>query len=289
MITVTENAAQEGGFTLVVPPVEFTVTCTYGGETYTVDSFGSFVQRKIEIPEGVDPAKVTTAIVIEPDGGVRHVPTKIVEQNGKYYAVINSLTNSTYALISNTVEFADVADSYAKDEINAMGARMIIRGVDGRNFEPDREITRAEFAAIVIRALGLAAGTGESSFTDVRSSDWFCGAVETAARYGLILGYDDGTFRPNDKITREQALVIISRAMKLAKIEPNLTGEKVTSLLSAFLDDTSISGWAKDGIASLLVTGVIAQNDGALKPAEYITRAEVAFYIYRMLDKADLI
>lgn len=147
----------------------------------------------------------------------------------------------------------------------------------------------ATVSGSLIRALGLAAGTGGSSFTDVRSSDWFCGAVETAARYGLILGYDDGTFRPNDKITREQALVIISRAMKLAKIEPNLTGEKVTSLLSAFLDDTSISGWAKDGIASLLVTGVIAQNDGALKPAEYITRAEVAFYIYRMLDKADLI
>ncbi len=80
--------------------------------------------------------------------------------NGVYYAVINSLTNSTYTVIYNPVNFADVNDSWAKDAINDMGSRMVVTGVDGKNYEPDRDITRAEFAAIMVRSLAFTSRRG---------------------------------------------------------------------------------------------------------------------------------
>ncbi len=80
--------------------------------------------------------------------------------------------------------------------MNDMGSRMIVSGVSDRTFEPDRSITRAVFAVIVVHALGLKPGEGSNSFRDVNERDWYADVVKTASDYGLISGYEDGTFRP---------------------------------------------------------------------------------------------
>jgi hypothetical protein len=85
-----------------------------------------------------------------------------------------------------------------------------------RSFDGDGFITRAEYAAILVRALGIPEG-GASSFSDVGSSDWYCGAVSAAVQYGIIKGYADGTFRPNANITREEAMAMLQRAAKVAE------------------------------------------------------------------------
>ena len=87
-VTIVENAAEEGGFSIVVPAVDFTITCEFNGATVAVSSFNSYVERLIVIPDGVDPEKITTGVVVNPDGTVRHVPTQIIEVDGVYYAVI---------------------------------------------------------------------------------------------------------------------------------------------------------------------------------------------------------
>ena len=153
MVSVVENTAGDGGYTLVVPAVEFTVSCTYGNQTVDVTSFDAFVDRTITIPDGVDPSLITTAVVIGPDGSEHSVPTEIVydSASGHYVAVIHSLTNSVYAVIYNPVEFQDITGHWAKDAINSMGSRMIVTGDSNGNFNPDQNITRAEFAAIMVR------------------------------------------------------------------------------------------------------------------------------------------
>ncbi|MDD3169957.1 MAG: S-layer homology domain-containing protein, partial [Eubacteriales bacterium] len=227
-----EDSAASGGFSIAVPAVEFTVSCTYGGKTVNVSAFNSYVERMIAIPDGVDASKITTAIVVEADGLVRHVPTEVAMINGKYYAKINSLTNSVYTLIWNPVEFSDVKTHWAKDAVNNMGSRLVVNGVGDNHYEPKRSITRAEFAAIMVKALGLAPGTGTNGFGDVGSSAWYCPYIETATSYGIIKGYDKDTFGPNRTITREQAMTMIARAMELTGIEANLTDSEISSLLA---------------------------------------------------------
>ncbi|RED84238.1 S-layer homology domain-containing protein [Cohnella phaseoli] len=288
---VVENAANKGSFTLVSPPLEFKVQAVYGNRTIEVTKFNAYVERTIAIPGGVDPSKITTGVVVDQDGTVRHVPTKVVVIDGKHYAKINSLTNSTYSVVWHPLEFADVAQHWAKDAVNDMGSRMVIGGVGNRQFDPDRDITRAEFAAIVVRGLGLKPEEGAASFSDVKASDWYNGAVKTAHAYGLVGGMGDGTFRPNDKITREQAMKIVADAMKLTALKNELNSIQTSEqALQPFKDRSSAASWARSGIADSVRAGVVTgRNATTLAPKAYITRAETAAIVQRLLQKSGLI
>lgn len=290
MVKVAENAAQKGSFTLIAAPVDFTVTCTYRSKTVSAREFTDYVKRIVTIPDGVDPSKITTGVVIDPDGTVRHMPTEITVVNGQYYAVINSLTNSTYGVVWHPLEFKDVVNHWAKDAVNDMGSRMVIDGIGNGLFEPNRDITRAEFAAIVVRGLGLKPGTGTNTFTDVSESKWYSGAIETAAGYGLIAGYGNDTFGPMDKITREQAMTMAARAMKITGLEEKLTSGKAEATLASFGDADKTASWAKDSASDCIKAGIIAgKNGNILAPKANITRAEVAAIISRLLKESDLI
>lgn len=289
-VRVVQQAADSQNLTLIVPAVNFEITCTYNGKTVDVSKFNAYVERRIAIPEGVDPTKITTGIVVNPDGTTRHVPTRITVVNGVYYAVINSLTNSTYSVVWHPYEFSDVAKHWAKASINNMGSRMVVSGVGEGAYEPDRNMTRAEFAAIIVKALGLAAGEGTKTFSDVRSSDWFNGYVKTAAERGIITGYSNGGFGPKDAITREQAMTMIARAMAITKLESGLQSGNVSALLANYTDSGSISGYAASGIAECVKAGVVSgRTKTTIAPKANITRAEVAVIVERLLKKSDLI
>lgn len=289
-IRVVENAAKGGGFALVVPPLEFTVSAVYGDQTAVISKFNAYVERTVAIPDGIDPNKITTGVVVEPDGTVRHVPTRVVKVDGKYYAKINSLTNSTYTVVWHPLEFEDVSGHWAKDAVNNMGSRMVIEGVGDGRFSPDRDITRAEFAAIIVRGLGLKLENGASSFTDVKATDWYNGAIRTANAYGLIEGFDDGTFRPNAKITREQAMVMIAKAMILTELKDPKSVQADDAKLRLYSDAAEASHWAQSSIEDCLRTGVVTGRSGSmLAPKAYMTRAEVAVVVQTLLRKSNLI
>lgn len=290
MSKAVESAAKNGGFTPVLAAVDYTVTCSYGGRTVNVSSYNAYVERTVAIPDGVDPSKITTGIVVKPDGTTYHVPTRVTVIDGKYYAVINSLTNSTYSVIWNPIEFSDVQNHWAKASVNNMGSRMVVDGVGDGNFEPDRDMTRAEFAAVMIRALGLEPGSGTGGFSDIPSAKWYSGSVQTAAAYGIIKGYSDAAFGPDDKITREQAMTMIARAMKLTGLSAGLTAGESNDLLGAYKDRSSLSSFAGDSAAECIKTGVVSgRGSSQLAPKAYVTRAEVAAMIERLLQKSNLI
>jgi hypothetical protein len=289
-VKIVEDTANKNSYQLVVKPVAFEITCTSGGKTVDVSKFNGYVERTIAIPTGVDPSKITTGIVLNADGTFRHVPTQIIKIDSKYYAKINSLTNSTYSVIYNPVEFADVASHWAKKAINDMGSRMVITGVGSSTYEPERSITRAEFAAIVVRSMGLAKGSTESSFGDVSLSDWFNGYVDTATANSLITGYDAASYGPNDTITREQAMAIIARAMKTTGLSANATDAEVSTLLSRYTDRNAVSDYAKAGVAVCLKSGVVTGTSAStLSPKAFVTRAEVAVMVQRLLQESGLI
>ncbi|MCG9967590.1 S-layer homology domain-containing protein [Pelotomaculum terephthalicicum JT] len=288
-VQFVEDAAEKNNYTIVVPPVDFKVTCTYGNKTVEVTHFNAFVERTIAIPEGIDPQRITTAVIVNSDGTFTHVPTQIIVRDGKYYAVVNSLTNSTYMVIWHLKAFKDVESHWAKDYVNEMGSRLVVSGVDENNYSPDREVTRAEFAAIIVRALGLGEKGNKNNFKDVSDSDWFNGAVSTAYAYGIINGYNDGTFNPNKAISREEAMVIIAGAAKLAGIDADSAGPDVDAQLAKFKDNESIDSWARNSAAACVKSGIMVGDDSMLTPDHDITRAEAATIVMRMLQKADLI
>ncbi|WP_213413470.1 S-layer homology domain-containing protein [Xylanibacillus composti] len=285
-----ESASIQGNFTVIVPPVDFTVTAEFNGQAVQVTKFNAFVEREIPIPAGVDASMITAAVVLNEDGTTRSVPMKIVTRDGVAYAVINSLTNSTYALVSYPVAFSDVEQHWAKNAVNNMGSRMVISGFEDGQFQPDQAITRAEFAAILVRGLGLKPEEGTSSFSDVRANAWYSSAVNTATAYGLINGFEDGAFRPNDKITREQAMVIIAKAMAITELQGASSEQSAAANLQSFTDASDVSNWAKNGVADSVQAGIVSgRGSDSLAPQDLMTRAEVAAIIERLLESAELI
>jgi uncharacterized repeat protein (TIGR02543 family) len=289
-VHIMEDTANENNYMLVVEPVEFEITCTSGDKTIEVSKFNGYVERTVAIPDEIDPSRITTGIVLNNDGTFSHVPTSVITIDGKYYAKINSLTNSTYSVIWNPVEFSDMENHWAKDAVNDMGSRLVVTGVGNNSFDPNKDITRAEFATIIIRSLGLTPETGESSFSDVASAAWYSGYIKTASSYGIIMGYGDGTFGPNDRITREQAMTMISRAMGITNLHSSLTENEITNILKAYTDLSNASEYAKENIAACIDTGIVSgRSQNTIAPKDNITRAEVAVIIQRLLQKSGLI
>ena len=133
-------------------------------------------------------------------------------------------------------------------------------------------------------------GTGASGFGDVAPTDWCCGYIKTAAAYGIVKGYDNGNFGPNDTITREQAMAMIARAMVITKLDAGLSDVETSQLLSKFSDEAFASDYAKESIAACLKTGIISgTSDTTISPIAKITRAEVAVMVERLLQKSGLI
>lgn len=289
-VKAVQDTANKDNYQIVVKPVSFEITCTSGSKTIDVSKFNGYVQRMVTIPDGVDPNKITTGIVLNADGTFSHVPTVVTVINGKYYAKINSLTNSTYSVIYNKVEFNDVKIHWAKNSINNMGSRLVVSGDGNGVYRPNSDMTRAEFAAIIGKALGLRIQDGKSTFSDVKATDWYNGYTMTAASYGIVTGYNSSTFAPNDKITREQAMTMIARAMKITGLGATLKESDVDDLLGAYEDAGAVSSYAKSPIAECLKAGVVSgKTDKILAPKDYITRAEVAVIVERLLQNSELI
>ncbi|MDR1588760.1 MAG: S-layer homology domain-containing protein [Oscillospiraceae bacterium] len=151
-----------------------------------------------------------------------------------------------------------------------------LNGYEDGTVRPENDITRAEAAAIFFR---LIADTDKSAplssaFSDLDVGSWYYQDVAYLQHNGIIKGYPDGTFRPNDPITRAEFAVIASRFDKLESNVPNT------------FSDVEDSYWAAGYINSAVAKGwITGYPDGTFKPKEYITRAEVVTLVNRMLDR----
>ncbi len=290
MVKVVENTASKDNFTLVVPPVDFTVKCTHRDQTIEVKGFSNYVARIIAIPDGVDHNKITTGLITYPDGTTCHVPTKIIQIEGIYYAKINSLTNSTYTVIWNTKNYQDVKEHWAQAVCNEMGARKVVEGTTEEMFSPDQQVTRLTFTQAIVRALGIGEKGTQCKFTDVDQNKPYFGAVATGCEYSLVGGYEDDTFRAFNNVTREEAAALLVRAMKIAGLKTDYTEIELQQELNRFVDEEEIGAWAREVVAICVKNDMIVGNErGEFMPQEKMTRAQLAAIMMRMLQKAELI
>lgn len=292
IVDQVEGAARKQGLEAVMSPIDFEITVQFGEQSIDVTRFGSYVERQLALPDGVAASRITTGVVLAPDGTLVHVPTKVVRKDGNDYAIINSLSNSTYTVVWNPRAFADVAGHWSEQAVNDMASRLVVSGINQDTFAPNRAVTRAEFAAIAVRALGLQAlpADGELAYSDVSASDWFAGALQASAEYGLVNGYEDRTFRPERTITRQEAAAIVARAMVIAGLDDaQVADEEADELLSGYADGEWTARWAQQPMATALKLGIVEGYGGKLRPVAAVTRAEAAAMLQRLLQKADLI
>ena len=186
------------------------------------------------------------------------------------------------------VTFADIQGHANQNAIEALAERGIINGKSADAFDPNATMTRAEFATIIIRGLGLTAQMTEV-FDDVDSTAWYAGFVGAAYSYGIVTGTSATTFNPNGTITRQEAAVMVARAAKLCGMDTEVGELEIRDTLAAFGDYRTVADWAQGALAFCYAEGLLDDSSIDIEPTTAIRRCEIAEILCRMLDEAALL
>ncbi|MEK5239353.1 S-layer homology domain-containing protein [Paenibacillus sp. FSL L8-0470] len=191
-------------------------------------------------------------------------------------------TFSSYAVLENKVSFSDIAkvQAWAGRQIQVVAAKGAIEGIGNGKFAPKNNVTRAEFAKMLVRALNLENSTATENFSDVSSTAWYAPYVAVAAEKGIIQGRTSTTFDPTATITRAEMATLISRALKLT----NPDAKTDASALNKFTDAAKINATLKDGVAFAASNNLVIGNAGKFNPTNTASRAEAAVIIYRTIN-----
>jgi len=184
--------------------------------------------------------------------------------------------------------FSDVKFHANKAAIEALASRAIINGMGDGTFAPDKNMTRAEFATITVKALGLTP-KANGSFTDVPAAQWFAPYVGTANTYGIVNGVGGGKFNPSGTITRQEAAAMVARAAKLCGMSADYTTAAARDILSQFGDYTKCADWARSSLAFCYDQGILDASALNIQPTVAIRRCEITQMLYNMLEKANLL
>lgn len=281
-------AAQAGTITVAAPVIEFSISAQAGTTSVPLNSFGStYVKRTITATGAVD-AKGATGVAFDPaTGKLSFVPSVFGSPaDGHTEVTIKRNSNSYYTVVKSSKTFGDTTGHWAQSAIELLASKLVITGTSNTAFSPAQSITRAEFAALITRSLGLAPAASGTSFKDVSAGAWYTEAVQTAAAAGLITGYTDGSFKPGSPITRQEMAAVLSKAMKY-------TGKTLTAdpaVLAKFRDASSIPAWSRAAVAEIASAGIIQGTpDGAFAPAKLATRAEAATMLEKTLKSLQFI
>jgi len=161
--------------------------------------------------------------------------------------------------------FSDMPDNWSTEALQNAVANGLLKGTDGKIL-PNDNLTRAQMAAVIVRAFGASVKGDISAFPDVKASNWFADDMAKAYQMGVIKG-SDGKMEPNSAITRQEVFIIIARALKLQSSE---------TINKTFADQNKISDWAKGEVYALVNAGYIKGENGKLNPQDLITRAQFA-------------
>ena len=183
--------------------------------------------------------------------------------------------------------FADIIGHENQAAIESLASRGIIVGIDDLTFAPEKHVTRAEFATLIVKALGLAP-MDTNKFSDV-SDEWFAPFVGTVTSYGIANGKSVNTFAPNDSITRQEAAVMVANAAKLCGINTDLSNDEIRDILAQFSDYIKSADWARNGLALCYKENILPQHVIDIEPNENINRGEISQMINQLLLAAKLI
>lgn len=278
------NAAVNGlqAKQVITNPIEFKITVN-GSEL--LDFGGVYVDRTIMLGQVTTNPANLTAVWVDSNNQLHFVPAVTTTKDGSTEMTIRSPHNSVYTVIQSEKSFSDVQGHWAKTDIELLANKWILNGMTDQQFVPEAKVTRAEFAAMLVRSLGLVESK-DNAFHDVSSADWFAGAVGSAYKAGLINGYEDGTFQPDAIITREQMVVMVIRAMKVGGKEIHAD----SSVLNRFADRSDIGEWSKEAVSQALKAGLIqGMSDTAFAANEPATRAQAAVILKRVLQQLQFI
>ncbi len=219
-------------------------------------------------------------------GTVFKMVNKISVGEATVPAAEGAVVNEETAGEEPSIVFTDITEEYkfAETAIIDLAKRGIIDGIGEGLFAPQNEFTREQFCKIIVESLSLETKEYAGAFSDLSADRWSAAYVQAAVDAGLFKGYEDGTFKPGQMISRQEMAVVAANA---AIAKGLVTPEKLAKFVmekSAYMDKASVSNWAANAVAWLeakgAFTGVAGEN---FEPLKVVNRAEAAVVVFNTL------
>ena len=194
----------------------------------------------------------------------------------KVLALVVALT-----MVLGTVAFAgytDVAEDASEyTAVSTLSSLGILTGYEDGSFRPENNITRADFALLLVRVFNLTSDD-ITNFDDVSENDYFASELAIARNTGIVNGIGDNRYAPRNTITRQDMMVMVYRAMQSLNVGFGENSEP------QYIDFASVAAYAQDAVSALIGAGIVNGKNGLIAPVDYTTRAEVAVLIKRVAD-----
>ena len=204
----------------------------------------------------------------------------------KWFPMLIALLLAVLTIAGSAADlpFTDVkADAWYYEAVQYVYEKELFAGVTTTTFEPDAPMTRAMLVSVLWRLEGRPEASGVNPFSDVQDGKWYTSGVLWAASKEIVSGFPNGTFAPDDSITREQMASLIMRYATYKGIEL-VQGAS----LDSFVDADKVQGWSKEAVAWAVAAGIISGNKQGdvytLAPQASATRAQVASILMRFIE-----
>lgn len=240
------------------------------------------LKLQLSVSENIDD-ELVSVYYWTADGKVRHLHGNFDQNTSTISVEVDQL--GLYSVMTFKKNFNDVSSTrWAKRAIEVLISKHVIKGVSSDEFVPNREISRAEFASLVVRALNLKdSDQSQQPFTDVSEDKWYYSSVTAAYQHGIISGIKADQFAPQATITRQEMAVMIYNAYRL--LEEPVAVDPIHTL-DTFDDQNLISEWAKKQLQFVVQTGLMkGKSHSSIAPLDTATRAEAVQMIYNLMKK----
>lgn len=250
----------------------------------TADQFSKPLARMIPMPNNVAeiPEQWGAFRYNEAAGQFRFAAAKAVRIDGVWYAMISSYSNSVYVVAENNVGFTDMTGHWANSYVSLASAKGLISGVGGGLFDPAKAVTRAEFTAMLVRALGRGASVSAAApYDDVKAGAWYYAEAAKAKELGLLRFASGNAFLPDQPLTREEMASMLASVARLEQLPMTLEYttldgyNDIGSVNEAYLEDVRLM------VKLRIMTGTSADT---FSPQGGATRAQAAIVLVKALQ-----
>ncbi|MBD3920810.1 Ig-like domain-containing protein [Paenibacillus sp. PR3] len=278
------SAINRAGAITYVSPVRFELDVTAGGVVKEWTDLTQYVTRSFTTTAAVTGRQAAVVWVDPATNVLSYLPTKVTTEGNSYKVSFMSKGNNSYAVVKGNVTYSDTSSHWANTNIMLMANKYIVEGRSTSKFEPSKPITRGEFAMFIARGLGLSGDkNAAAAFSDLKTNTALAAYVGAASKAGIVQGNSDGTFKPNNFITRQEAAAMLNRAASVAGSNVTLP-QTATAYLQRFKDKKQIGQWAQQDVAKSVYTGFITGTTSTtFAPLSNTTRAEATIMIQRLL------
>lgn len=240
------------------------------GESVDLDVAAKYLMRDVSLSDEAVEYTLTGDIgTITPDG------VFTASLSGAAAGTISVSCGGVTREISVRVafEFTDMRGHWASEFVKELYEAGIVTGVTDTEFGPSLSMKRGDFVLMLYRAAGQPAVSGSAGFEDVAADAYYADAVAWAVANGITEGKGEGTFAPDDTLTRQEGFTFLYRALDVLGAG---FVEGDTALLDSFADGASVAEWARSATATLITNGVVEGSESGLNPTGSLTRAEMA-------------